>query len=469
MYSVNPRFAWMGTVLTFSLLLVASGCGPGGDGGDAVCGDGVLESGEQCDDGNTVDGDGCDGQCELEGCGDNCGMCTPLADVTDHIGSNALFFGYAVLGEDLSLPDCGTLENAKELYVSLTPDFDGDLVLSTVHPTTHVDTVIEIRDGSCDGSAMGCVDGAATSTTGARITIPVQAGHEYVALVETSDDEAGVFALGLHRPGVCEAIGSAEDITADLLTGRQFVADTLASTASMRGSCSASTDANPEALLTFTAPRSGVLVATTAHPDTDFDTLLHLREGSAGGERFCDSPEAEVACDNDGAPDGTAALLRFDVLAGHPYSLFVDGGSADGRGLATVILGYESQSPTQTNLQGCDHLDIVDQFAFFAEAGQAVHAAVDTVDANTAADTRMRIRNPDGSELHEADDDVPCTFPPPAYSCPDHSFTAGTSGLYYVEVYVGVTERCFDYNLVNYELTVTVDGEQSDLIGVRDQ
>ncbi len=103
------------------------------------------------------------------------------------------------------------------------------------------------------------------------------------------------------------------------------------------------------------------------------------------------------------------------------------------------------------------------------EAGQAVHAAVDTVDTNTAADTRMRIRNPDGSELHEADDDVPCTFPPPAYSCPDHSFTASSSGLHYVEVYVGVTERCFDYNLVNYELTVTVDGEQSDLIGVRDQ
>ena len=33
---------------------------------DPVCGNGVLESGEQCDDGNTVDGDGCNSVCELE-------------------------------------------------------------------------------------------------------------------------------------------------------------------------------------------------------------------------------------------------------------------------------------------------------------------------------------------------------------------------------------------------------------------
>jgi len=451
-----------------------SGCGDdqgsGADGGgDAVCGNGALEAGEQCDDGNTADGDGCDGQCVLEGCGDHCDVCSPLADVTDLIGSNELFFGYAVLGTDLSLPDCGTLETAKELYLSLTPDFDGELVLSTVHPTTRVDTVIEVRGGSCDGTALGCVDGAAGTTTGARITIPVQAGQHYVALVETSDDSAGVFALSVHEPGVCEGIGAVEDITADLLTGRQFVADTLASTATMRGSCSAATDSNPEALLTFTAPRSGVLVATTAHPNTNFDTLLYVREGVPGGDRYCDSPEVEAACDNDGAPGSNAALLRFDVQAGRPYSLFVDGGSADGRGQATVSLGYTATSPALASLQGCDHLGIVDQFAFFVEAGQAVYTTVDTVDTNTAADTRMRISNPDGSELHEADDDIACTYPPPAYSCPEYSFTAATSGLYYAEVYVGSTENCFDHNLVNYELTVTLDGQQADLIAIRDQ
>ncbi len=467
MGSVNTRWARITTILACSLIPAWTGCGDSSGGDDTLCGDGVLEAGEACDDGNTADGDGCDGTCHIEGDV----TCTPLADVTDLIGSNELFFGYAVLGADLSLPDCGALETAKEIYLSLTPDFDGDLVLSTVHPTTHVDTVIEVREGSCDGAALGCVDGSAASASGARNTNPVQAGQPVVAMVETSDDEAGVFALSLHKPGVCEGLGAVEDITADLLTGRQFVADNTASTASMRGSCSPSTDANPEALLTFTAPSTGVLVATTAHPDTGFDTLLYVREGSGGPERFCDSAEAEVACENDSAPWGTATVLRFDVLAGRPYSLFVDGGSsgAAGQGQATVVLGYEASSPAPASLLGCNHSALQDQFAFFAEAGQEVYANADTVDSATAADLRLRIRRPDGSELYEADDDMACTHPPPAYSCPEYGFTADTSGLYYVEVYVGTSQSCFDHSLVNYQLTVKVNDQHSDLILVKDQ
>lgn len=46
-------------------------CPPGGNANNdvdcpPVCGNGVLESGEQCDDGNTTGGDGCDGTCRTE-------------------------------------------------------------------------------------------------------------------------------------------------------------------------------------------------------------------------------------------------------------------------------------------------------------------------------------------------------------------------------------------------------------------
>ena len=37
----------------------------------AVCGNGILEEGEECDDGNTVNGDGCQADCMLPACGDN--------------------------------------------------------------------------------------------------------------------------------------------------------------------------------------------------------------------------------------------------------------------------------------------------------------------------------------------------------------------------------------------------------------
>ncbi len=47
----------------------------------SVCGDGVLENGEQCDDGNVINGDGCSATCQLEStaCGDVCAGITPVS------------------------------------------------------------------------------------------------------------------------------------------------------------------------------------------------------------------------------------------------------------------------------------------------------------------------------------------------------------------------------------------------------
>jgi hypothetical protein len=292
----------------------------------------------------------------------------------------------------------------------------------------------------------------------------VEAGQRYVALVETGDDEAGVFALGLHRPGVCEGLGVVQDVTADLLTGARPVVDTAASTASQRGTCAAGED-NPEALLRFTAPRTGVMVATTIHPGTALDALLHVREAGLDGTRYCDSPEAEVACG-----PGTD-LLRFDVVAGCGYDLLVDGAGtgASRQGAATVTLGYAEDSPRVGRLAGCDHDALVDQLGVLLAAGQVVTVRADTVDPATAADLRLRVRWPDGAELLEADDDVDCTFPPPAWSCPAAGFSADVAGLYLIEVYVGTSESCADRSQVGYALTVTVDDAPAELILIRDQ
>src|SRR5215210_35264 len=43
---------------------------------ECICGDGVLDVGEQCDDGNLVNGDGCSKTCEVEQPDGNEG-CTP--------------------------------------------------------------------------------------------------------------------------------------------------------------------------------------------------------------------------------------------------------------------------------------------------------------------------------------------------------------------------------------------------------
>jgi cysteine-rich repeat protein len=50
-------------------------CG-GAEQPECICGDGVLDIGEQCDDGNLVNGDGCSALCEIEKPDDGQG-CTP--------------------------------------------------------------------------------------------------------------------------------------------------------------------------------------------------------------------------------------------------------------------------------------------------------------------------------------------------------------------------------------------------------
>jgi cysteine-rich repeat protein len=72
---------------------VGLGLGGSGDessGGDAICGNGKVEKGEECDDGNLQAGDGCDAQCRQEKCGngrvDAGEQCDPpkAGQCTDH-------------------------------------------------------------------------------------------------------------------------------------------------------------------------------------------------------------------------------------------------------------------------------------------------------------------------------------------------------------------------------------------------
>lgn len=493
------RVAPLAALLGLGLL---AGCG--GPGQQDRCGNGALDPGEACDDGNTEPGDGCDGACRLEACGDgacgpaesgaNCpedcsltcgdGVCDPdteteascpldcqacgcLADVSDLAGSSDLFFGYASLGRDLSDPACGDLAGAAEVYLCFTASTTGNLVLSTAHLSTNADTVLALRDGSCAGASLGCA--ASSPDAGrARLVVPVTAGDAYVAMVESADASGGIFALGIHPEGVCEGVGAASDVTDALLGGQRFDLDPSASTASQAGSCGGA--ASSEALLSFVAPRTGTLVATTAGaaPAPDPATL-YARQGEPGGAPLCDDPEAEVACSVQASPAGVGAILRFDAKADHPYSLFVDGRDGSPAGALRLTVGYAAQTPYQDALEGCDHAALRDDYGLFARSGQAVTVRVDTVDAETAADTRLRIRNPDGSELYEADDEVDCTFPPPAYRCPEHTFTAPTDGLYTLEVYVGTSEQCASQTLARYELTAEVAGSPAELILVRDQ
>lgn len=56
-----------GNLQCVNCMIVTTGCfNPSGGGGGAICGNGILEGGEQCDDGNAISGDGCSAGCRIE-------------------------------------------------------------------------------------------------------------------------------------------------------------------------------------------------------------------------------------------------------------------------------------------------------------------------------------------------------------------------------------------------------------------
>ncbi len=448
----------------------------------AACDDGTNPSGPVCKDGTcapqespatcpedcpAVCGDGlCTAPGETaESCADDCVVdCALTADLSPNLATGTLFYGYPALGRDAGGPSCGGFPGGREVYLSFTPDFAGELVVSTLHPSTNTATVLEVRQDTCDGNPIGC---AVPAAGGTELVVTVQALSAYVVVVETAGGEDDVFALQLRRRGACDGLGTASELTGRLLSGDRFPVDTTGGTGTLAGTCGGA--AAPEARMTFVAPVTGEWIATTAHPTTAFDTLLHLREGDPDGASFCASTEAEIGCDDGPAPLAPASWLRFEAVEGLWYDLFVDGATDGAAGTATLTLGLAADSPAGAALGGCSHTGYLDRFAFFAPAGAEVTASADTVSAQTAADLRLRLRDPDGVELHEADDDFDCTYPPPQWSCPTHSFTASRAGLYSVEIYVGTSEACADHTRVDYRLSVTVGGAPAEMILFGDQ
>ncbi len=79
----------------------------------------------------------------------------------------------------------------------------------------------------------------------------------------------------------------------------------------------------------------------------------------------------------------------------------------------------------------------------------------DTTDPFTASDLVMDVICTTGDN-RSGDDQIPCTFPPPAFFCPEVSFIASGEGT--CTVRVGAFGSCTNASIAAYELAVTLDG-----------
>ena len=129
-----------------------------------------------------------------------------------------------------------------------------------------------------------------------------------------------------------------------------------------------------------------------------------------------------------------------------------DGNTNDGDGCSAHCL-TEIVSPANETLTPCEPNAYSDFWTFDVTAGQQVVVRADTTAASTAADLFFDVDCPD--ESVSADDEVDCTFPPPAFRCPQATFTAPATGTCTVQV--RNFETCASNTSAAYSLTVTRD------------
>lgn len=77
----------------------------------------------------------------------------------------------------------------------------------------------------------------------------------------------------------------------------------------------------------------------------------------------------------------------------------------------------------------------LDGWSFEVQPGQAITVRVDTVSAETTFDAAARLVDGEALSVAAGDDQCACTFPPPAFSCPQFAAVAAAAGLMRVEVY----------------------------------
>jgi cysteine-rich repeat protein len=149
-----------------------------------VCGDGVVDLGEQCDDGNAVDGDGCDSNCMPTGCGN--GIVTAGEDCDD--GNTADGDGCPStcrLGE----ADCGNCVDDDE------------------------NGLVDVADPACGAAPLALQSGAITPGPRGRATLSAT-----LALPATPAGDVGILLADGNGMVVCAQLGTLRK------HGRGFVA-----------------------------------------------------------------------------------------------------------------------------------------------------------------------------------------------------------------------------------------------------
>jgi cysteine-rich repeat protein len=174
----------------------ASSSSSSSSGAMPVCGNSMIETGEECDDGNHAQGDGCDATCKAEH-PESC----PGTRIDLSAGSSVVIQGNTNSASDkFSGPSgvgaCGNLNyTGSDLIYVVVPGGDGTLKASL--QASYANPYVHIRT-SCPGTkadeiACEYTFGPGTSTA----NVPVKGGVAYYVAADSWKNQAGDFTLTL--------------------------------------------------------------------------------------------------------------------------------------------------------------------------------------------------------------------------------------------------------------------------------
>lgn len=340
----------------------------------SVCGNGVIEGGEQCDDFGTASGDTCDATCQIEPLPDpptrtSCTTAEALALTESSPG----VFTSSVTGGNWNMPmtasmafPCGATAG-REAYFTATSPIDGVLVAKTkgsyqialgarpaCPPSTSTGFITCSDQKSAEGERISFVVTAGTKywiivdspsktlspASNGRFTLDVSVqaescGDGLVSGVEQCDDGNVAAGDGCSATCAIEPLAGTDQCpghavalvgAGTAIRSKVISLSTAALTSSYAGTCGGN---GRDGVVAVTSDVSGTMRAQLT---TSWPSVLYARS-------TCADSGTQLGCDkaNLAKPNETLRDLSFDVQAGVPTYFFVDGLSG-GSGPATLSL-----------------------------------------------------------------------------------------------------------------------------------
>lgn len=267
--------------------------------------------------------------------------CTVPRVISGDVGQHVILMdAFAATG---ALTYCGS-PVGHTVWFQVTPTVTGPVSISTCHPATSYDTVLQVWSGgddecnlmtevACNDDTISpeCANGC--SGSGSRVTFHATAGTRYRFAVGSYNQNSGACPLCL---GLIVTIGEAcGDPPTDVVcqTARELPGDPgihgveidAEDALSVTENWSCTGGVGRIAWFKFTPEVSGVAHFSTCHPTTAYDTVVRVLQGACTGlmvERGCNDDSTTPGCTN---PCGTnrSSAVSFSVNAGEEYFLEV--------------------------------------------------------------------------------------------------------------------------------------------------